>query len=127
LHRPLARLNILLSITALEQNQRNDNLQKLSNNTWCSQRIAELFPDFPVIARIEKVTNTAEKLQEGIRPNIAKIVVWTVGYQSEYYKLFLVYQREPDPLQLDPTNHYHIGFITSDLEIFDLGIDVMLQ
>jgi hypothetical protein len=56
-----------------------------------------VFPDFLVIARIEGVTNTAEKLQQGIELNMAEIVIRKLGWQSEYFRWFTVYQMEPDP------------------------------
>ncbi len=56
-----------------------------------------MFPDFLVIARIEGVTNTAEKLQQGIELNMAEIVIRKLGWQSEYFRWFTVYQMEPDP------------------------------
>ena len=117
-----------LSITALEQRQRNDRLLRLSDDEWCRQRIAETFPDFPVITYLGNVSNTAEELTGGInhRPDMAKIVEWKSGQHPEYFRLFIVYQREPDLVQWDPTNHYHLGFVTSDLEVYDLGLDFTL-
>jgi hypothetical protein len=73
------------------------------------------------------VTNTAVQLREGMFPNMAQIVVMNLGWQPDYYRLFMVYQREPDPVQWDPTNHYHFGFIASDLRVYDLGLDVMFE
>ena len=110
-----------LSITALEQRQRNERFQKLSDDDWCRQRIAEAFPDFPVINYLGNVTNTTEALKEPTLHNMAWIVEWKTGQHPEYFRWFSVSQREPDPVQLNPTNHYHEGFITSDLELYDDG------
>lgn len=116
-----------ISVTILQQNQRNEGIRKLSNDTWSRQMIAEAFPDYPVITRLDEVTNTSEQLKVEIKPNIAEIIVGTLGWQPEYYRVFMVYQREPDPVQWDPTNHYHFGFIASDLRVYDLGLDVMFE
>jgi hypothetical protein len=118
-----------LSITTLEQRQRNDRLLRLSDDEWCRQRIAEAFPDFPVTSYLGNVSNTAEELTGGInhRPDMAKIVERITGQHPAYFRWFTVSQREPDPLKWDPTNHHHVGFITSDLEVYDLGLDVLLQ
>ena len=80
-----------------------------------------------MIARIEEAINTAEKLRQGIEPNMADIVIRKIGWQPEYYQLFLVYQVEPDSVQGDPTNHYHFGVIASNLVVYDLGLDVMFE
>ena len=46
---------LFLSITVLERNQGSESLQMLSNDSWCRQRIAEAFPDFPVISNLGKM------------------------------------------------------------------------
>lgn len=123
-----------LSITVFEQNQRkqivllnelNQRLKILSNDTWCKLMIADRFSGFPV-AYLGNVTNTSELLKEGISPNMAEIVVWKSGKHPEFFRWFSVFQRENDSIQFDPTNHYHLGFITSDLEVYDIGLDPML-
>ena len=114
-----------LSITSIEQSQRNLKLQQLSNDAWVNQTISEAFPGFPVITRLEKVTFTEDKLREGITPNWAEIVVSKLGWRPEYYRLFTVYQREP--VDGDLNNHYHIGFITSELEVCDIGLDCVFD
>jgi hypothetical protein len=80
-----------------------------------------------VISYLGNVANTAEKLKYPVEPNIADIVVWKLGWQPECFLWVTVSQREPGPVQWDPTNHYHVGVITPDLEFFDLGIDVGFQ
>jgi hypothetical protein len=114
-----------ISITSIEQSQRNLKLQQLSNDAWVNQTIAKAFPGFPVIARLEKVIYTEDKLREGIKPNWAEIVVSKLGWQPEYYRLFTVYQRRP--VDGDLYNHYHIGFITSELEVCDIGLDYIFD
>jgi hypothetical protein len=100
-------------------------LQQLSNDAWVNQTIAEAFPGFPVITRLEKVTYTEDKLREGNKPNWAEIVVSKLGRQPEYYRLFTVYQREP--VDGDLSNHYHIGFVTSELDVCDIGLDIVFD
>jgi hypothetical protein len=109
-----------LSVTFLEKHQRDERLATLSNDDWVKQKIAESFPGFPVISYLGNVTNTAEKLKELSLPNMARIVEVATGQHPEYYRWFTVSQREPDPVQWDPTNHYHVGIITSDFELYDL-------
>jgi hypothetical protein len=79
----LLTLTFFLSVTAIEQYQRNERLQRLSDDDWCRQRIAEAFPGFPVISFLGNVTNTAEKLKEGTLPNIALVVEWKSGKHPE--------------------------------------------
>jgi hypothetical protein len=120
---------LFITIIALEQNQRNQNLQLLSNDAWVNQTIAEAFPGFPVISYLGDVSKTSEELAGGInhRPDMAKVVERISAQHPEYFRWFTVSQREPDPIQGDPTNHHHVGFITSDLEVYDIGLDVGLQ
>jgi hypothetical protein len=116
-----------LSIMVIEQHQRNQNLQLLINDGWVNKTIAEAFPGFPVISYLGDVVNMAEELNRAILPNYAKIVVSLTDQHPEYFRWFTVSQREDNLGKHDPTNHYHIGFITSDLEVYDVGIDVGLQ
>jgi hypothetical protein len=95
-----------LSATVLEQQQRNKMLQELSNDTWCRQRISEAFPEFTAII-LNNVTDTSAKLKESMFPNMAQAVVSKLGWQPEYYRMFMAYQKEPDPIQYEPANHYH--------------------
>jgi hypothetical protein len=111
------------SVTVLEDQQQEERLAKFTDDAWVKQKIAETFPDFPVIIRLDKVTNTTKEFQNGVTPNWAEIVVDTLGWQPDYYRLFIVYQR--NPTDGDLFNHYHFGFITSDLEVFDIGQDVV--
>jgi hypothetical protein len=113
----------LLSITVLENQQRKERLAKFTDDAWVKQKIAETFPGFPVIYRLDKVTNTTKELQNGVTPNWAEIVVDTLGWKPDYYRLFMVYQR--NPVDGDLSNHYHFGFITSDLKVYDIGQDVV--
>jgi len=124
----LLSVSFFLSVTFLEQHQRDERLQKLSDDQWCEQKLVEEFPDFPVIT-LRNVMNTAEELRGGInaRPDLAKIVKWKTGQYPEYFRWFVVHQRELNPTQHDPNNHYHAGFITSDLDVYDLGLDILLQ
>jgi hypothetical protein len=112
-----------LSIIVLENQQSKERLVKFTDDAWVNQKIAETFPDFPVITRLDKVTNTTKELQNGVTPNWAEIVVDTLGWQPDYYRLFMVYQR--NPVDGDLSNHYHFGFITSDLMVHDIGQDVV--
>lgn len=112
-----------LSVTFLEHHQRDERLAKFTNDAWVKQRIAETFPDFPVITRLDKVTDTARELENGVTPNWAEIIVDTLGWRPDSYRLFRVDQR--DPVEGDLPNHYHFGFITSDLEVHDIGQDVV--
>ena len=116
-----------LSITSIEQSQRNLKLQQLSNDAWVNSTIAKAFPGFPVISYLGDLSKTSEELAGGIsgRPDMAKVVEGISGQRPEYFRFFTVRQREYDPL--DTANHYHIGFITSDLDIYDVGLDVGLQ
>jgi hypothetical protein len=116
-----------LSVTFLETRQRDERLATLSNDDWVKQKIAETFPGFPVVSYLGNVTNTAEKLKEPGSTNMARIVEIETCQHTEYYRWFTVSEREPNPVQWDPTNHYHVGVVTSDLEVFDFGLDVGFQ
>lgn len=116
-----------LSFALYERHQRDERLVKLSDDAWCKLKIAEAFPDFPVINYLGNVTNTAEERRVGGFPNFARILEWKSGQHPEYFRLFSVYQRVYDPVHWDHANHFHLGFITSDLEIYDIGLDPTLQ
>ena len=115
-----------LSIVSIEQSHRNLIFQQLSSDAWVKQKIVEAFPDFPAVT-YEEVTDTSLKIKEAIALNMARIVIMKLGWEPEYYRLFVVYQREPNPVRWDPSNHFHVGFIGSDLEVHDLGLDVVFQ
>ena len=116
-----------LSVTLLEKHQRDERLATLSNDDWVKRKIVESFPGFPVISYLGNVTNTAEKLKEPGSTNMARIVEVETGQHPEYFRWFTVSQRGPDSVQWDPNNHYHVGVVTSDLEVFDFGFDVGYQ
>jgi hypothetical protein len=119
---------LFASITAVEMSQREAKLLKLSDDEWVKQKVAEKFSDFPVISYLGNVTTPSIDIGEGLRwtTSQGRIVEWASGQHPEYYRWFVVSQREPGD-QYDPTNHRHVGFITSDLEIYDLGLDVFFQ
>jgi hypothetical protein len=118
-----------LSVTVLENRQRDERLATLSDDNWVKREIAESFSGFPSISYLGNVTTTSIDIGNGVRWTTfqGKIVERTAGQHIEYYRWFTVSQRELDSVQWDPTNHYHLGFITSDLEIYDLGIDILYQ
>jgi hypothetical protein len=118
---------LFLGIAILEQKQTDQRLSKLSDDTWVKQKITESFPGFPVISYLGNVTNMDQKLKEPGSTNMARIVEIETGQHPEFFRWFTVSQREPDPIQWDPTNHYHVGVVTSDLEVFDFGLDVAYQ
>ncbi len=119
---------LFISITALEQGRRNERLQKLNDDDWVKQKITEAFPDFPVLTQLGDVKTPSIDIGGGFRWTTfeGQTVERISGQHPEYYRWFVVHQREPGS-QYDPANHGHIGFITSDLEVFDVGLDVFLQ
>jgi hypothetical protein len=119
-------LSIFISFAAVQLARESEKIHMLSDSELMKSKVAERFPDFPVIS-LDGVINTALQLMTPVSPNRAQIVVLTSGKQPEYFRWFMVYERTPDPVQYDPTNHFHQGFITSDLEIYDVGLDVLLQ
>jgi hypothetical protein len=102
----------------------DERLTLLSDDGWVKSQISKSFPGFPVVSYLGNVTNTAEKLRDLTQPNMARIVVRVTGRHPEYFRWFTVSQSVSDPVQWDPANHYHVGVITSDLEVYDLGLDV---
>ena len=105
--------------TLSDELRREDPLLRLSNDTWCKQRILAAFNGFTNITYLGNMTDTAEKLREPGTPNMAKIVVLASGRVPGYFRWFTVQQSTGD--------HWHVGFITSDLEVYDLGLDVGFQ
>ncbi len=103
-----------------------ENLKKISNDTWVRQQLATRFPDYPVVSYLGNVSDTSEELLRRVSPNFGRVVEFVSGEHPEYFRMFTVSQREVGG-QEDPTNHWHLGFITSYLVIYDLGIDTGLQ
>ncbi len=127
----VSALAILLAtaffLSTVYNNPRSESLAKLSDDAWVKQRLADRFPGFPVTSFLGEVTDTQKKLKEPILPNTAQIVELVSGKHPEYFRWFTVSQREGSSTSWDPSNHYHLGFITSDLEIYDLGLDEGIQ
>lgn len=124
-----------IMFTATQQQLRNARLALLADDEWCIQKIHEVLPGYPYIEMLGNVTNTEEMLHHFPPrfPNLAKIVIVIMNRnathlaQPEYYRWFIANQREPDPHQWDPTNHFYQGFITSDLELYHDYLDAMYQ
>ncbi len=97
----LLSVSFFLSVTFIEQHQRDERLQKLSDDQWCEQKLVEEFPDFPVVT-LRNVMNTAQELRGGInaRPDLAKIVKWKTGQYPEYFRWFVVHQRNLTQLSM---------------------------
>ena len=117
----------LVGLYLQERQLRADRLQKLSDDEWCKRKIAEAFPSCSGYIVLENVTSTAEARRMGVRPNYGELVVWISGKNPEFFRWFISFIYEPDPIQYDPNNHFYPGFITSDLELYNLPLDTFLQ
>lgn len=99
-------------------------VEKLSDDAWCKGLISENCPGFPVI-ELGKVLNTAYVSKGVYVPNWGRTVTMVTQSNPEYFRIFEAYQREH--VGFDPDNHFYLGFITSDLKIYLLGLDAGLD